>query len=595
MSIINKKIKLVIWDLDETFWSGTFSEEGIKYSQKNHDLIIELNKRGIVQSISSKNDYYSIKELLITKGIWNYFVFPEISWNPKGRAVKSIIEDMSLRADNVLFIDDNLGNLNEVMFENPGVIACEPEIIDSLLSNPNLKGKDDSSLSRLKQYQLLEKKRKIKNENNLSNIDFLKKSEIKVNINNNVIHHIDRVLELIERTNQLNYTKNRIGKKELLEQLSADNMTSGVINVSDKYGDYGISGFYLIENEVLKHFLFSCRTMNMGIENWLYQHLNFPQLDVQGAVASEVSKEYDSSYITIISERQVERITYTKSDSKFLLIGGCDLDQLIHYLPFNNIDTQFNYVNKKNISIHGEHTTFLTKELTENNLNELNSLEIYEQFTGENKLSTDWDVLIYSPLNDYSRGLYKSKKSNLVFPFDAFKIDWTDFKKNKILPKHLSNLSSDFLCEFNKNYDYLGPISSEEFQNNLISIIESNIEKRFFFLTGAEIDIDNKVDDWETGMHKRHIKMNEVLNYLSLKYTNVELIDVRYFVKSEKELNDNLRHYIKPIYADLASEIMRFTESPSLSKSQFIKGEIRKFKFKVKNKFKSSWNKLRGV
>ena len=37
-SIINS-IKLVIWDLDETFWQGTLSEEGIQVINENVEII----------------------------------------------------------------------------------------------------------------------------------------------------------------------------------------------------------------------------------------------------------------------------------------------------------------------------------------------------------------------------------------------------------------------------------------------------------------------------------------------------------------------------------------------------------------------------
>ena len=50
-------IKLVIWDLDETFWKGTLSEGQIYPIKKNIEIIETLTKRGIINSIVSKNDY----------------------------------------------------------------------------------------------------------------------------------------------------------------------------------------------------------------------------------------------------------------------------------------------------------------------------------------------------------------------------------------------------------------------------------------------------------------------------------------------------------------------------------------------------------
>jgi hypothetical protein len=44
-------ICLVIWDLDEAFWHGTLTEGGIAhYSIDNHNIVVELARRGIVSS-----------------------------------------------------------------------------------------------------------------------------------------------------------------------------------------------------------------------------------------------------------------------------------------------------------------------------------------------------------------------------------------------------------------------------------------------------------------------------------------------------------------------------------------------------------------
>lgn len=37
-----EKIKLVIWDLDETFWKGTLSEEGVRLVEANIELLEKL-------------------------------------------------------------------------------------------------------------------------------------------------------------------------------------------------------------------------------------------------------------------------------------------------------------------------------------------------------------------------------------------------------------------------------------------------------------------------------------------------------------------------------------------------------------------------
>ena len=60
------KIKLVIWDLDETFWQGTFSEGNVEIPDQNRRLIALLTDIGIVNSICSKNDEKQVLDLYMT-------------------------------------------------------------------------------------------------------------------------------------------------------------------------------------------------------------------------------------------------------------------------------------------------------------------------------------------------------------------------------------------------------------------------------------------------------------------------------------------------------------------------------------------------
>ena len=51
--ILYDKIKLIVWDLDDTFWKGTLSEEHIEPIASNIELVKILAQRGIVSAICS--------------------------------------------------------------------------------------------------------------------------------------------------------------------------------------------------------------------------------------------------------------------------------------------------------------------------------------------------------------------------------------------------------------------------------------------------------------------------------------------------------------------------------------------------------------
>ena len=342
--MIQNKVKLVVWDLDETFWRGTLAEEGMTPVAGNAEKIVELSKRGIINSICSKNDYQRAKAKLVELGVWEYFVFPAISFDPKGKVVAEMIEGAALRAENVLFLDDNPMNLEEVKYFNPGIMVAHPkDVLDGLLDHPHLAGKPDPELTRLKQYQFLQRKVEERSGSAVSNEEFLRLSNIRVTIDYDVEANFDRVVELINRTNQLNYTKKRLEDPKLVarfrESLTAFGNNSGCVWVSDNYGDYGLVGFFQMRRRTawkkLIHFVFSCRTMNMGIEQYVYELLDRPDLEVVGPVSYGVETHDRIDWINAHEQATEEP---GAKGAKLLLLGGCDLLQLANYCSTNRLE-----------------------------------------------------------------------------------------------------------------------------------------------------------------------------------------------------------------------------------------------------------------
>src|SRR5262249_29581649 len=155
---------------------------GIEYRGEHHDTVIELSRRGIVNSICSKNDYDAVCQLLTERGIWDYFVFPKIAWSPKGEMIAQTIDQMGLRAVNTLFVADNPQNLEEAKFYNPGIQVASPAELKDLWGQAAAQGKDDAALSRLKQYQLLEKKVVDRQQFASGNEAFLRQCDIRVDV-----------------------------------------------------------------------------------------------------------------------------------------------------------------------------------------------------------------------------------------------------------------------------------------------------------------------------------------------------------------------------------------------------------------------------
>ncbi|MHA6720968.1 HAD family hydrolase [Sphingomonas sp. RS6] len=269
----NTQVKLILWDLDDTLWRGTLADgDAVVLDERRAALIRAFNARGVVSSICSKNDHDAARAQLEAFGLWDEFVFPHIAFTPKPDAIKTIIEDMQLRPANVLFVDDNPLNLASARHAMPDLQTLditEPDADDRL---GQLLAIQQGTESRVDAYRLLERKRSARvAAPELSYHSFLRLSGICA-CSPKLMDNLDfapRIAELINRSNQLNYSGSRV-EPDALAQAIIDvvRFDSWSIFAWDRYGDYGLVGFAMVDRDSGRfvHFTFSCRAMHMGLE-----------------------------------------------------------------------------------------------------------------------------------------------------------------------------------------------------------------------------------------------------------------------------------------------------------------------------------------
>jgi hypothetical protein len=112
-----------------------------------------------MSSICSNNHHDQVAAILRESGIWDYFIFPDIGWDPKGPRIAALIKAVQLRPQTVLFVDDNTMNRAEASFYVPGLQTAAETFVAGMLADPRLVGKNDTGLARLQQYKVLEKRR----------------------------------------------------------------------------------------------------------------------------------------------------------------------------------------------------------------------------------------------------------------------------------------------------------------------------------------------------------------------------------------------------------------------------------------------------
>jgi FkbH-like protein len=273
-NIINndKKIKCIVWDLDNTLWNGILIEDKeIKLNDDIINIIIELDKRGIFSSIVSKNDYDLAYSKLKEFQIDGYFVFPKINWDPKSVNIKQLSIDTNIGLDTIAFVDDNPFERDEVKNVCPDVLCIDVKDVNTIL---NMKEFDviitSDTVKRRKTYKMIEEQKKEIEKWNGNIDDFIKSCNMKLLIRKPKIDELVRCYELIQRTNQLNSSGRRLSIIDIENIYNNKNYETYILQCEDKYGDYGIVGFsivHIIEQPIITDFVISCRVANRKVEN----------------------------------------------------------------------------------------------------------------------------------------------------------------------------------------------------------------------------------------------------------------------------------------------------------------------------------------
>ena len=563
-----ESVKLIVWDLDDTFWSGTLSEGGARLPDENAALVRDLTDCGIINSICSKNEFEPTRQHLEDLGVWDLFVFPSINWDSKGPQLKDKLDKMALRPVNVLFLDDNPSNLGEAKHFLPDIQTGGPELIPELIRQVGEMEKKDLAHKRLKQYKVLEEK-DIASKSYASNEDFLYDSHIQVEVHHDCLNQIKRIHELLLRSNQLNYTKNRISIEELEAILSDPGYECGHVTVKDRFGDYGLVGFYAKKGGRLEHFLFSCRTMGQKIEQWVYAQLGFPELEVVGEVRTQLNKTECPGWINqkdVQADEDAGQADATLS-CRILMKGPCDMSHSLVYIKGSDqIDTEFTYVSNAdgqiidahNHSVHieGLHTySDQDKEAIVRDCIFVDPAMLSGTF-----FSGEYDLIVLSTLIESTYQIYRKKGTDLRVVFGGLDLtdpeEWDAYIEGRTYTGG-NKFTEEYLRSFSEKYECLGLTTPEMYVSFLQKCLDWLPEKTSLCLIlGA-----TKLFDGQENVKERHRRLNEAVKAFSQDHPRIKYIDIDDCVKDPSDFAGEINHFSSRIYFEIAQKIIDVIQS----------------------------------
>lgn len=269
-----EKIKCVVWDLDNTIWKGIIGEAGsdkILIREDIVDIIKQLDERGIISCICSKNEESIANEGLDRFGINELFVVKEINWNPKSDNIRKIAAKLNLSVNNFAFVDDSAIERKEIETIYPSIRTYDELEALTFLKKAEFEGNITMDSKNRRYYykqELLRKK--LEEENKESYETFIRNSDFVVTIRTPYsLDDMNRCIELFERTHQLNCSGRKITREEIEEDRESDKKVV-IFDCVDKYGSYGIVGCLMIIRKddfiEVSDFVMSCRAAGKKIE-----------------------------------------------------------------------------------------------------------------------------------------------------------------------------------------------------------------------------------------------------------------------------------------------------------------------------------------
>lgn len=268
-------LKAIVVDMDNTLYKGIVGEDGIKGVTPNIEFqkqLLNLSKSGILLSIASKNEYEDIKKLFEQRTDfplkWQDFACHNISWESKDKAIINTAKQFNIGTDSILFIDDNLGEINFVKNCIPNVktLIADEDILYKFNLYPLIQRYSASKEDSLRKDDIDANKKRNEILASLNKEEYFKSLQMEIEYSLDNANNFERAIQLINKTNQFIFSYKRYKSDEILE-----NQHILTISLKDKLSDSGIIGIIVTHREEdilsIDELVVSCRALGRNIED----------------------------------------------------------------------------------------------------------------------------------------------------------------------------------------------------------------------------------------------------------------------------------------------------------------------------------------
>ncbi len=332
--------KVLLLDLDNTLWGGLAGEHDITpitladdhggLAYKNLQRVIwQMKEQGVLLGIVSKNNEEDALEIIRNHPHMvlgeECFVAKKINWQPKHENILSIAKELNLGTDSFVFWDDNPTERELVKEMLPEVIVPDfPTKKEELASAMVQIYKDyfeksivtQEDLEKTRQYADNSKRIELQKQTT-SFEDYLQQLQMKLAAVNPA-ENLERLVQLVNKTNQFNLTTRRYAMEEMQEILADVQKRVFLFRSSDRFGDNGIVSAAIVdvsrEVPIVEELVMSCRVMGKNLEYAIVEQIEnslqaegFTRLQgiyIPTAKNTPVAKLYDQLGYVVLEDKE---------------------------------------------------------------------------------------------------------------------------------------------------------------------------------------------------------------------------------------------------------------------------------------------------
>lgn len=284
--------KVLLLDLDNTLWGGlageadhtpiVLSEDHSGLAYKNlQRVILKMQEQGVLLGIVSKNNEADVQEVLEKHPHQvlreECFAIRKINWKAKHENIQEIAEELNLGLDSFVFFDDNPTERQLIKEMLPQVEVPEfpdkpeelapamVEIYRKYFAKTTVTTED---IQKTEQYAASVLRNELQNTAG-SYEEYLRQLLIRME-RVDASAQVERLTQLVNKTNQFNLTTKRYTQSEIQEVLADTGKIVYLYRVEDRFVDNGIVAAVIVDCKdvpVIEEFAMSCRVMGKNIEN----------------------------------------------------------------------------------------------------------------------------------------------------------------------------------------------------------------------------------------------------------------------------------------------------------------------------------------